>query len=197
MENEFVESIAKGYVYIYAIWCITTYIMDIIVCGNIFYSAPTVSYPLHVQQLYSLPGMEYELSHWLQVYGAISVTKCVVWLSVLVNPFLILIIGTYLQISGNDIDKKYENCNDDGITCQVFNNPVQYPQLGLLNEIELFGSVIVIGLPVVFIIFYLLFRYVLNVITRVNEICCCTCYKRFCQKCSYVFCNGQEPEDLV
>jgi hypothetical protein len=97
-----------------------------------------------------------------------------------------------------------ETChqNANTTTCQIFNNPTQYERLTTLNEIQLFGSVVVIGIiPLVFIVFFgintvtIINKYIYDTCTRFYNIFCCNCYKSFCAKLSYVFCYGEECND--
>jgi hypothetical protein len=201
------------YIYVYAIWALIVSVIDAVVCGDIFYISSyydtyrneTRSY---IQQLYSLEDMDPGLSHWLQVYGATSVTKLAAYFLIIINPPLILIIGSYLYVIGNNLDTRLStsckgNISSDNyvsnITCQVFNN--QYQQLELFNQIQLFGSIIVVGIiPLPLMIIFgsacviIIFKYLSDIIIRVDKILCCGCYRRFCKKFAYIFCYGPEPE---
>ncbi len=204
------ENLFQCYMFLYALWAVIVSVIDAVVCGDIFYTVTVYdTYHSYVQQLYSLEGMDYNLSHWLQVYGATSVTKLAVYPAIVINPPLILVIGSYLYATGKDLDTRLgQACHGSvsidntvsNITCQMFNNPVQYQQLELLNEIQLFGSIIVVGIiPLCAICFFgwifgvNLLKYTRDVIIRTNNLLCCRCYKRFCEKCSYIFCYGPEP----
>ena len=223
-EDEFPMPVAV-WLWIYAIWTVAISIIDMVVCGDIFYSAyyidPKYGWTLYTQQLYSLPGMDYDLSHWLQVYGATSVTKLAFFLSLIINPFLVLITGMYLYITSLSINNRLTplcqgslsvSASVSNITCQVFNNPVQYQQLDLLNQIQFFGSVAVIGIiPLAFVCYFIvmggysgtmclselfigLCTYLNDVNNKVKELFCCDCYKHCCVTCSYIFCYGPKPK---
>lgn len=196
----------------YVSWCMIVSVIDAIVCGNIFYTAYNdgsngLYYGSYVQQLYSLPGMDYSLSHWLQVYGATSVTKLVVYPAIMINPFLILIINSYLYGTSFEINSTLgQYCNsttatNQTITCQVFTNPVQYQQLTELNKIQLFGSIVVILLiPFILLMIFsvnVLIRvpkYLYDVTIRIHERACCKCYRNTCQNIFYIFCYGPKPD---
>jgi hypothetical protein len=208
--TRFDPCIGDTFLFIYTTWCIIVSIIDAIVCGDIFYTVcirePYNNY-CYNQQLYNLPGMDYILSHWLQVYGATSVTKLAVWPSIIINPLLILIINSYLYATSLDINSVLgPQCNqtisaeNQTITCQVFNNRVQYQQLTDLNKIQLFGSISVVCLiPAFFMfifginVFIYVPKYIYDVIVRIHEILCCRWYKNMCQNIFYIFCYGPKP----
>ncbi len=176
---------------IYAIWSITVAIIDIMVCSIIFYRACDGYCWAH--QLYSLDGIDYTMSQWLQVYGATSVTKFAVWPSLSVNPFLIIIIGSYLYVSSTNINDSFEKqcpAQNQTVSCQIYNNPAQYKQLVLLNSIQLFGSAIVLGIIPATIIIGFIVIYLRDISSRIHKKFCCNCYKSFCNNCSYIFCYG-------
>ncbi len=209
------EEIAKVVGTIYGIWCVVVSVIDIIVCAHIFYRVEverTIQETgrkydyYYIQQLYSLPGMENNLSHWLEVYGATSVTKLASYLPLFINPFLILIINSYLYATSIDINNTLgPQCNNQinqTITCQVFDD--QYQQLIELNKIQLFGSIVLVCLiPAVAIIVFgfaalmLIPNYVYEVTVKFHKTVCCKCYRRFCQNVFYIFCYGPEPEKLI
>lgn len=189
------------YMFIYIGWVVILSIIDIMVCSIIFYQTYLIKrtyYHSYVQQLYSLPNMEYILSHWLLVYGATSVTKLVTFVGLLINPILIFIINSWLYVSTEYIDDTLnEQCRNQtySVTCQVFNNPEQYQRLKNLNQIQLFGSIIVIGLiPIVLFLYVGIIvlsyipEYIYTIVVRFHELLCCRCYTRTCKNMYYIFC---------
>jgi len=180
-------------VILYIVLCVVDGIIDIVVCGTIFYSVTCCNGSWCfscVEQLYSLNGMQHMLSHWIEVYGATSVTKLASFWGLTINPFLVLIINSYLY--GTSIDINYvlnPECSPNmtqTVTCQVFNNQTQYKLLETLNKIQLFGSFTLLGIIVV--VWILIYLY--DVSLRIYEKFCCKCCKRMCDDCNYVFCYG-------
>lgn len=219
---------------LYVIWTVAASIMDMVVCGIIFYSAtyeslPTFSYK-YVARLYDLTGLDPQLSYWLKVYGATSVSKLVTFWGAFLNPLFIIVIGSYLQYSSiglnNHLDELcFGQSSNSSITCQVYNNPAQYQQLYTINQIQLFGSSVLLGLVSVFFIglalcyggynlFYCFgnaglsvykgivcivanfFSYIHTIVVRTNEVFCCNCYTRFWAKFCYIFCYGTKPSNV-
>lgn len=210
--DEFLNCFMTFYLPVYVIWSIATLIMDTIVAGDI-YSYRTCDSKgdcFYVNPIYELPQMDYALYNWLKVYGATSVVKLVFCIGTwAIAPLLILIINTYLYLNAMTFDNRLTDYCKDSIntntsTCGVFINPAQYGQLQILNEIQLFGSVVVVGFVIAFFviciivyIFVMAFiatvSYIYNTYSRFSEIFCCNCYKNCCENCLYVFCYGSKP----
>jgi hypothetical protein len=213
------------YSLIYIIGGIIVTVIDFIVCGDIYYISLVLGgngqYFTVVNQLYNLPDLDPKLGHFLIVYGATSVTKLVIWFGIFLNPWFVLFVGPYLYVLANDIDNTLvPECNNDQnnqtSTCQVLG--YQYPQLKLLNEIQLYTTIITIGIiPAFFMaVFGInvlkdLIKYMYGVVSRFHKVCCFSCYspllesvfkkfcdhvnkicKNFCDAVCYIFCNVSE-----
>ena len=132
-------------------------ILDIVVCTIVFPTQDFNCYNdqtcIHVVQIYSADGLDKNLALWIQMYGAISVSKLAVYISLLVNPYLIAVSGPALYSTGLDLKYQFtEMCKDpnysNSTTCSIFEN--QFQTLFLLNEIEMISSVAVTGIIVIF-----------------------------------------------
>jgi hypothetical protein len=208
--SEFAETLNVFFQILWLIWCVPLMIIDGVVCGDIFYTAIETAGGYswsYVAQLYSLAGLNSELSHWLLVYGATSVTKFAFYPALIVNPVLILIINSYLYATSLSIDNILSTeCanqpfrNETSTTsCQVYN--YQWPQLKLLNSIQLWGSIALVGLiPVLILVFFsvnvfvFIPGYLYDVTVRFHKTLCCGCYRRGCQNFYHIFCYGPEAE---
>ncbi len=142
------------------------FIIDIIVMANIY---PTSSM-FNTTKLYNNDLVDSNLNHWLKVYGAITVTKTVLYYGIFneTGHYVILfflciwvIPGTYLYITQNIlINELSDICSENNIsinntdTCNIYNN--QFQTLIITNQIELFSSIII--LTVIFI-YYMIINY--------------------------------------
>jgi hypothetical protein len=162
-ENE----IISGLNVLYFIMTLTCIIIEYIVCGTIYYTDQYI-----IQELYSLPDLNKDLAHWIQVYGALAVTRAVIFAGYPFYMSTILVTGTYLYISGCNLITKYSiicqtnlcqtnlcqtniNINQTNInqTCLTYNN--QFQLLVSLNNISVIMSWIIGSICLCWSILYL------------------------------------------